>query len=194
MNMKKARVTKKRDVRPHAEFWHTSNCLLRAGQKETQGSVHQFRASLVFRAFALEAFLNWVGEQLIPHWKYLERLKPKEKLDLLCDLIKVKPDYSARPWQVLKELFGFRNEIAHGKPEILSTDTLENLDDFLDGKLGQIIRIEWEQYCTEDNAVKAQKDVEEIANILYRGADMSKRVKGPIGPFTFGFQIHGASL
>lgn len=70
----------------HSELWHTSNCLLNAGQQSAEGSAHQFRASLVFRAFALEAFLNWLGPQLIPHWQYLERLKPREKLDLLTDL------------------------------------------------------------------------------------------------------------
>lgn len=73
-------------MRIHAELWHTANCLLGAGQKEPKGSAHQFRASLVFRAFALEAFLNWLGYHLMPHWQYLERLKPREKLDLLTDL------------------------------------------------------------------------------------------------------------
>ena len=54
-----------------------------------------------------------------PHWEYLERLKPREKLDLLTDLTHVKPDYGSRPWQIVKELFDFRNDIAHGKPENL---------------------------------------------------------------------------
>jgi hypothetical protein len=194
MNMRKARVTRERDVRTHTELWHTSNCLLEAGRRERKGSSHQFRASLVFRAFALEAFLNWLGQQLIPHWKYLERLKPVEKLDLLCDLIHVKPDYGSRPWQIVKELFWFRNDIAHGKPETLSKETVEDVNDYLDGKLGQTIQTDWERFCTQENAVKAQKDVENIATILYMAADMPQKDRGPIGPFTFGFQIHGASL
>lgn len=194
LNIRKARVTKQRDVRIHAELWHTSNCLLRVGQKERTGSAHQFRASLVFRAFALEAFLNWLGQKLIPHWKYLERLNPIQKLDLLSDLTHVKPDYGSHPWQIVKELFGFRNDIAHGKPETLSGETLENLDDFLDGKLRQYLQTDWERFCTEQNAVKAQEDVEKIAALLYDAAGMSKKDKGPIGPFTFGFHTHRASL
>jgi hypothetical protein len=189
-----ARVKRQRDVRTHAELWHTSNCLLDAGQLEPKGSVHQFRASLVFRAFALEAFLNWQGQQLLPHWKDLEHLKPKEKLDLLADLIGVERNYGSRPWQIVKDLFGFRNDIAHGKPEDLSIETLEPLDDYLDGKLGQYIQTEWEQFCTEENALRAREDVEKIATLLYEAADMPKREKGPIGPFAFGFQIHGAEL
>jgi hypothetical protein len=194
INKRKIRVTKQRDVRTHAEFWHTSNCLLRTGQDDPKGSAHQFRASLVFRAFALEAFLNWLGQELIPHWKYLERIKPKEKLDILCELVQVKPDYGVRPWQIMKELFGFRNDVAHGKPVILNAETFEDMGDYLDGNIGQTITTDWEQYCTQENAVKAKRDVEEIAEMLYKSANMRKKAKGPIGPFAFGFQIDGASL
>src|SRR4051812_7290281 len=170
--IRKARVTKQRDVRTQAELWHTANCLLKAGQKDRKGSTHQFRASLAFRAFALEALLNWIGQQLIPHWRYLQRLSPKEKLDLLTDLIKVMPDYGSRPWQVVKQLFDFRNDIAHGKPQKLTSETIEDLDEFLDRKLGVTIQTEWERFCSEENAIRAMEDVEEIANILYEKADI----------------------
>ena len=191
---KKARVTKRREVRPHAELWHTANCLLDAGQREPTASAHQLRASLVFRPFALEAFLNWLGQYVVPHWKYLERLKPKDKLELLADLIGVKPDYGLRPWQIMRVLFGFRNDIAHGKPEILEKETLESLDDFLDAKLGERLETTWEQFCTEENAVKAKEDVYKIAEALYVAADMKKKQMGPHGPFAAGFHIHGAGI
>jgi len=192
LKTRKAHVVKKRDVRIHAELWHSANCLLRTGQADAKGSAHQFRASLVFRAFCLEAFLNWIGQQLVPHWSYLERLKPREKLDLLADLIGVIPDYSARPWQSVKETFAFRNYLAHGKPENIETQSMEDLDDFLDGKLGEIALTEWEQFSTEANAVRAQEDVEQIANQLYEKADIKH--DGPLGAFAFGFQNHSASL
>jgi hypothetical protein len=68
------------------------------------------------------------------------------------------------------------------------------LDDFLDGKLGEPVRSQWENFCTEENAVRAQQDVEEIANILDDASGIAKTNKGPIGPFAFGFQIHSATL
>jgi hypothetical protein len=179
-------------VRIHAELWHTANCLLEAGQQRATASTHQFRASLVFRAFALEAFLNWLGPQLIPHWNYLERLKPREKLDLLNDLIHVTPDYGSRPWQIVKELFAFRNYLAHGKPESLNADTMEDLNEVLDWKLGQTILAVWELFCTEENAVSAREDVEKIADLLYERADVKH--EGPRGPFSFGFQSASAVL
>lgn len=191
-NVRKARVKKQRDVRIHAELWHTANCLLEAGQKNAKASGHQFRASLVFRAFYVEAFANWLGQHLVPHWAYLERLKPREKLDLLNDLIHLSPDYGLRPWQIVKELFAFRNYLGHGKPEIIETEGLEDLNEFLDGKLGNIAQTEWEQFGTEANAVRAREDVEQIAKLMYEKANVKH--DGPRGPFSFGFQIHSAHL
>lgn len=190
----KAIVKKSRDVRIHAELWHTANCLLHAGQKEPKGSAHQFRGSLVFRAFALEAFLNWLGYNLVPHWEHLERLKPREKLDLLTDLTHVTPDYGSRPWQIVKELFDFRNDIAHGKPENLTSETVEDVDDFLDTRLGEHIQADWERFGTEQNTVNAEEDVEKIASLLYDASVIAKTQSGPIGPFAFGFHTHGATV
>jgi hypothetical protein len=181
-------------VRTHAELWHTANCLLRAGQKDRLGSAHQFRASLVFRAFALEAFLNWQGQHLIAHWEYLERLGPRDKLDLVAELSHVTPEYGSRPWQIVKDLYGFRNDIAHGKAERLTSESTVNADDSLDAELGRFVQTRWERFCTEENAVKAKEDVEEIAKALYDGASMTEKSEGPYGPFIAGFQTHGAEL
>jgi hypothetical protein len=76
-----------------------------------------------------------MGRYLVPHWSYLERLKPGEKLDLLNDLIHVTPDYGSRPWQIVKGLFAFRKDLAHGKPESLQAESdVEDLIEFLNGK------------------------------------------------------------
>jgi len=192
--MRKARLTKQRDVRIHAELWHSANCLLRAGQQHPRGSAHQFRASLVFRAFALEAFLNWMGQHLIAHWNYLERLKPIEKLTLVAGLTHVSIDYGARPWQIVRELFAFRNYLAHGKQENLAHEKSEERSDFLDEKLGEQLETNWEQFGTEANAIRALRDVEIIARTLYEAADMRHKSAGPYAPFAFGFQAHEAQL
>lgn len=86
----KAAVKKRREVRIDGELWDTANWLLDAGQKDPKGSTHHFRSSLVFRAFAFEAFLNWLGHHLMRHWEYLERLRTWDKLALLIDLTRVK--------------------------------------------------------------------------------------------------------
>lgn len=186
----KVKVTKKREVRTHSYLFHTSGCLLEKGQQEDKASFHQFMASVVFTAFTLEAYLNWLGDSVFPHWTYLERLSPLEKLELISDQLGVKADYSLRPWQTIKSLFKFRNTIAHGKPEEISRQTDEPLDQYLDATLGKFVRTEWETYCTRQTAERAREDVKRILETLHKCAKPGDRT-GPLFP---GMQTHSATL
>ena len=163
-------VKKERDVITYAEMWHTSLCLLERGQEQVKASTHQFRASLVFTAFTLEAYLNHVGRELFNCWEDLERLGPREKMNLIAEHLEVPINYGNRPWQIMKELFGFRNAIAHGKSttfkpptKVVSAEEEEPVEEW-------IAQTEWEAFCTEKNAVKARKDVEKIVTITYEAA------------------------
>jgi hypothetical protein len=182
------KVTKTRDFRAHALIWHTSGWLLDAGQEKEQGSFHQFLASLVFTAFALEAYLNWLGEQLFPHWKYLDKLSPLERLQLVSDHLETELSHGSRPFQTVKALFKFRNSVAHAKPELLKEETLEVDDEHLDMNLGKFIRSEWEQYCNATNAERSREDVKNIINRLHEAANLDDE----LGPLLFGFQSHRA--
>ena len=51
------KVEIKRDVRIHADLLHTSCSLLQFGKESERRSFHHYQASLVFTAFALEAYL-----------------------------------------------------------------------------------------------------------------------------------------
>ena len=61
-------ITKARTVRIDSELWNTSEWLLKAGQERAIGYAHQFRTSLVFTAFALEAYLNHIGPLFLKTW------------------------------------------------------------------------------------------------------------------------------
>lgn len=163
-------VERERDVRTHAYLWHTSLFLRDRGRKEEAGSSHQFRASLIFTAFALEAYLNWLGDKLFPHWDYLERLKIKEKLDLLSAQFGVQINNGARPWQTIKDVFAFRNDLAHGRPDALTSTATEPIDEHLDKKIGEWQRTWWETYCTGENAERAIEDIGEVIRTLHKAA------------------------
>jgi hypothetical protein len=108
----------------------------------------------------------------------------------LANLIDLKPDYGSRPWQIIKELFDFRNALAHGKPEIVKDETDQDLDDYLSSM--DFVQAEWEKFAIERNALRAQEDVEKIANLLYKKAGVKH--DGPRGPFAHGFQVRSARL
>jgi hypothetical protein len=124
--------------------------------------------------------------RLFGHWQYLERLRPKDKINLLADRLEVSIDYGVRPWQVLKQLFGFRNDIAHGKPEKLMSEEVDVLDRDLENSVNVFLRTEWEKFCTKENAERSRLDVKAIIETLHNAATL--RTFG--GPFFSGLQSH----
>ncbi|MDI6687375.1 MAG: hypothetical protein QME06_04045 [Desulfobacterales bacterium] len=186
---RKVPITKEREVKTYAEMWHTSRCLLKKAQEEPTGSFHQFMASLVFTAFTLEAYLNHVGPKVYKCWSDIERLGPREKLNIIAEKLQIQINYGRGPWQVLKHLFSFRNDIAHGKSTVVKLSYVEPIDKHSDELFGKFAQTEWEKYCTEKNALKAREDVEKIVHAIYKAGQFEHDY-----PFIFGFQIRSATV
>lgn len=189
MKKKKVVVEKEREVTTYAEMWHTSFCLLEKGQKEPKGSFHQFMASLVFTAFTLEAYLNHIGSKIFSCWGDLERLSPREKMNVIAERLGVKVDYGKQPWQVMKKLFQFRNDIAHGKSIKVKTKEVLPLAKHQEDDIHSFVQTRWEKYCTEKNAVRARDDVEKIVHLLHEAAGFEDGF-----PFISGFQLGSATV
>jgi hypothetical protein len=190
MDKSKAKVIieKERAVNTYTDMWHTSRCLLDKGTEDQKGRYHQFMASLVFTAFTLEAYLNHIGPQLFKCWSDFERLRPKEKLNVITERLGIKVEYGKRPWQIMNQLFQFRNDIAHGKSQLIKLSKIIQHSKFSDVRLGEPVRTKWEKYCTQGNAQKAREDVETMINKLH-GIGKFK----PDYPFFTGTQIHSAT-
>jgi hypothetical protein len=186
---KKIVTEKEREVRTYAEMWHTSRCLLIKGQEQPEGSHHQFMASIVFAAFTLEAYLNHVGLKLFQCWNDLERLGPNEKLYLIAEHIGLEIQRDRRPWQVIKDLFGFRNDIAHGKSVKLTSKEIVPLDKHRDEGFPENIPTKWEKYCNQRNAERASEDVEGIIRTIHKAAKIINEA-----PFAKGGQFRRSSL
>lgn len=183
----KVKVEKERDVYTYAELWHTSYCLLNKGKDDAHGSFHMVMASIVFTAFTLEASLNHVGSKLFSCWDDLESLSPKKKLNIITERLNVKINYGIRPWQVMKDLFGFRNDIAHGKSIKIKTSEILPLEKYPDDIV--FIQTRWEKYCTKKNAERAREDVEHIVKTIHKASGIRNEY-----PFVCGFQVGGATV
>lgn len=187
----KVSVATEREVITYSHMWHTSECLLKRGQEQEAGSFHQFMASLVFTAFTLEAYLNHAGPKLFQCWEDSERLCPKKKLNLIAEHLGVTINYGTRPWQVMKDLFGFRNTIAHGKSRVFKPPvkviSLEEHEADI-----SMVRTKWELFCTQTNAEGARADVEKMVYTLYEAAKAAGRDIGY--PFVKGGQSSDVSL
>jgi len=181
-------IKKERSVRIDAELWHTSYCLLKAGQENELGSTHQFRASLIFTAFAFEAYLNHIGPAVIKSWPEIERkLAPHEKLSLVCERLSITIDWASRPWQCIKQLFRFRNSVAHGRGEQLKESSREPIQHY-QRSLYELPLTEWEKYALEKTALRTREDVQQASELI-----QTKCGKSSSFPFMHGMQFVSAS-
>ncbi len=181
-------VKKERKVRIDAELWHTSECLLKAGEEHELGSTHQFRASLIFTVFSFEAYLNHIGPSIFASWSEIEKkLSPQEKLSLLCERLVISPDWACRPWQSIKALVRFRNAIAHGRGEQLAEIHKESVQNY-QRSLYEMPLAEWEKYGSQENAQRAREDVLQVAELLQAKTGNFEHL-----PFFFGMQSGTAS-
>lgn len=181
-----------RDVHTCAELMHTSKCLLELSKKSGEGQQHILMGSIIFSAFAFEAYLNHLGKKLFSNskWDEIEKLGPKDKLIEISKETSLNLDFGKPPFQSITELIRFRNELAHGKTvklEIRSTESLEkyNNRDVWDFRA----TTRWEKLCTQDKAEKFCRDVKEIADQLSRAAKIDDEF-----PFQGGAILTSSSL
>jgi hypothetical protein len=182
-------VEKKQTINTYAQMWNVAQLFLEKAKKDQTGSTWTTMASLIFTAFTLEAYFNHIGEKLFKSWKALENLPPLNKLDVICEKLEIKLDYSRRPYQTVKALFKFRNELAHGKTVRLSTEEILNLEVDIDKYLGEQLKAWWQKYCTQDNGVRAREDSEKIIRLVHESAKIKD---DPL--FFLGIASHSAKV
>ncbi|MBN2568657.1 MAG: hypothetical protein JXB42_04405 [Deltaproteobacteria bacterium] len=162
-------VKREREVLTYEILLQTSYCLLKKGKEDPKGRFHQFMASLVFTVFALEAYLNHVGAIIFKCWDDLEKLAPKQKLNVIADRLGVKVEYGKRPWQTI-ELFKFRSNIAHGKSIKIEDNKILSIDDYSEYQEYELLLTNWEKLCTQKNVEKAREDVKAIVKKINTAA------------------------
>ncbi|QIB67035.1 hypothetical protein [Kineobactrum salinum] len=186
---KNVKVTAERHVRTYTELWHTSFVLLELGKEDERGRHHKLMGSLVFTAFAFEAYLNHLGPSLFETWSHIERLSPKAKFEVLAERVGLKADFGCRPQQTIIRLFGFRNDIAHGKSITLKDMRIESLEVYQKDPWSFRAQTDWEKYCTIENTERAREDINSVVHTLHKASEIKDEY-----PFLHGFEIRGGEL
>jgi len=189
MDKKQLKIEKEREVRTYSSLWTASYFHLIKGQEDREGCFYHFMASLTFTAFTLEAYLNHIGIKVFKSWENLESLSPLSKLNIIAEKLEIDINFGRRPWQVMKNLFRFRNEIAHGKSEIIKVSKVMSERKHQKEEFNGFEPTSWEKFCTENNALKARKDVEEIVHSLYKAGNFEDDF-----PFTHGMETGSITL
>jgi hypothetical protein len=183
----KARVSKKRDVHTYAELWHGSRILLERGQAELKGSKWLWMGSLILTTFSFEAYLNHVGPKLFACWDIFEKvISPEGKLSIVCEKLGMDLPKDKRPRQTVRKLIEFRNNLAHGKTVTIEDESNPDVNEYFEEFLGKHPLATWEEYCTEENALRAREDIKQIMEIIQKKAK-------PNNDALLGFGMYSAS-
>lgn len=111
--------TQTREFFGHHMLLHASKLQRQSAEQSEVGRFNHCLASMTLTALAVEALLNAVGSRVVSDWATFERLRPLEKLESLQAALGFSYEPSKNPWQTLRFLAGFRNDIAHTKPQVV---------------------------------------------------------------------------
>lgn len=174
-----------REIRTFVDLNHGADVLIQKTVDEKKGSYYTTMGALLLTAFTFEAYLNHLGDRTLKFWSEIESIKVMDKHAVLCKHFNLSPDFSHRPYQTLRSLFKFRNAIAHGKSQILE-ETKEASSQ--DEPYRHTPIAHWEEYCTHENAIRAQEDISEVIKELHIAAGLGDY------PFTYGTGIGSLTM
>jgi hypothetical protein len=186
----------RREVRTYAEVWHASWSMLRIAEEHGKGQKWLLMASVVFTAFAFEAYLNHIGPRVDPAWADRKHgfLPVRKKFDRLSATLGVAwaKGWKAEPLLTVSAVIAFRNAMAHAKSEMLKpAPTLYLLADNPFDDLSCRLLADWETRLRDDRfALAARAAVEEtLARLHLARTDEHKE---PL--FMVGMTVGGGSF
>lgn len=104
----------------HHMLLHASDLAIKEAEATQVGQFNRCLSAMVMISLSVEALLNAVGSRVITDdWSSFERFRPYEKIDALVEKLGIDRDATQPPWPTLQYLGGFRNDIAHAKPELV---------------------------------------------------------------------------
>lgn len=115
------RKTEERTFFAHHMLLHVAELEIQGAESSERGRFNKCLTAMVMSALSVEALANAVGSRVTEDWPTYERMRPHEKLDYLVKRLEIARDPLQEPWSTLQYLGGFRNDIAHPKPEEVIT-------------------------------------------------------------------------
>jgi hypothetical protein len=151
------------------ELSHANYVLLDNAKRKNDGYFYEVMSCLVISAFKHEAFINHLGYAILPNWNELERERHSDKQNAILTELAVSIDKGKRPFQTLHALFDARDELAHGKPQSLTHDSVVETGPREEMRRRKPLT-KWESLCTLNFAQRAYDDTEKIAEFLWTSA------------------------
>lgn len=148
--------------RSYDHFYNLTYYSLKQAEEQEKLRFYNSMITMVFCAFAIEAFLNHLGAQIISDWESIERkINIHEKIKLVYKTENLTINKNKEPLCYLYMIFDYRDEIAHGRTLSTSEYQIINPDGF-----PEMPTAGWEKMTTLQKAKDFRKYTMEIITSL----------------------------
>ena len=170
------RVTQgERRVHTFAVLFSGCRHALKSARNRRVGYFYDCMFSMVGAAFAVEAYLNHLGQDRFGEKEWEEKMErgmnTDSKLRVLAKLLEYNLDFGRRPCQTFAEIFNYRNLIAHAGTESLTFEEGQVYDS-TEGPTEP--ETKWEQRTTLETAERFYEDAWELVRQLHKAAGLSE--------------------
>ncbi len=132
VSMSKGRRRIYGEYRQYAEFRAGARRFLARKEASPREEYFNRLAALFFIAFAFEAFLNHIGEEVCSDWRdRVERSPTRRKALFLCERLGIAVQPESRPFVTLFRCVSRRNALAHAKYDAFDFETNSSEQDVM---------------------------------------------------------------
>jgi hypothetical protein len=158
-------VRKETHYKPHADFYQAASDQLKHIEDKAYEPYASLLSVLLLSAFALEAYLNFIGPTVEPGWDDFDKCPTLAKLRHICSVLGVAIDFGSSPFQSASEVFKFRNKMAHPRDEEVVAEYEDRVGHF-EKSFYEQPKPKWLAFATEDNAKRCHADIGKIIKVL----------------------------
>ncbi|MEW4570097.1 hypothetical protein AB1L88_19705 [Tautonia sp. JC769] len=153
---------------PHGYLNNWAEHLIGDAQDARSGSANYYRISALLAVMSFEAYLNYVGERYVEEWP--ERKSWAKKLVLILEKFGLTPLRDQEPFTLLKDLFDYRNSLAHARIFEAPVEYIEHRDGRFEGD--QIADPEWYLiFGTREQAERTLQIIRDAMQAIHQVAD-----------------------
>ncbi len=143
-----------------------------------KGEELEIITALLMCALSMEAVLNHVGGHIFCDeaqepllWSAIERLSPRDKLNVMTERCNLHLDLGVRPFQDFRFMFKFRDDVVHPKPMKFAADYIqENICNVDEPPDMPDLQAWWERQCDIATVKKWRESVEKMSDELCKAA------------------------
>ncbi len=173
-------IHKERDAYPHHMLMNIASCALADGRAKHEGWRNELLVCITFSAFAMEAMANGFGMALIPNWEDFDKAPAIAKIRVISEKLGIEYEPAHPQWDAVTWMFGFRNRIAHARPQKAIKETVQRNREEYQRIMQEPPMSKIEKEITLGNAERCYKSVSDIFDLWCHHLPMANQDLGVI--------------